>query len=205
MVQNATLSAVGTGSCSESTALTSQESQPNSSTNPNQVAPTDLDVASPSSSTSVDSDGLPTDTSENDTISTFPPLDLPGPGMAILTSPLHPSVLDWYWLYRGYYYCIPPPTVAPSYYMVTKGLHVGIFSGWKIAGSLNIKVCGFIQYRVPSVESGVNLFEKALEETHAYYVLVKSYQYCMLLKSYDREPIQWAITWNYINRSYRSI
>lgn len=33
----------------------------------------------------------------------------------------------------------------------------------EIAGSLTIKVRGSIQRRVPSVESGVNLFEKALE------------------------------------------
>ena len=36
----------------------------------------------------------------------------------------------WHRGYCGYYYCVPAPTAPPPYYMVTKGLHVGIFSGW---------------------------------------------------------------------------
>ncbi|KAI9459054.1 hypothetical protein HD554DRAFT_2041975 [Boletus coccyginus] len=116
------------------------------STDPDQAASTDLDVTPPLSPRSGGS--LPT-SSKSDFKDIFPPnaippLNLPSPGMAILTGPPHPSVLDWYRLYRGYYYYVPPPTTALPFYMVTKGLCVGIFSGWEIMGTLTIKISGSI-------------------------------------------------------------
>ncbi|KAI9458300.1 hypothetical protein HD554DRAFT_2042128 [Boletus coccyginus] len=69
----------------------------------------------------------------------------------------------WGPLIFGWFFVVLSRRKTPPFYMVTKGLCVGIFSGWKIMGTLTIKVSGSIQCKVSSVESGVILFEQALE------------------------------------------
>lgn len=72
---------------------------------------------------------------------TAEPAPAPVPGVAVLSGPVLPSVLvpppdapgstsTWYRLYRGYSYCVPAPDSPAPFYCVTKGLRVGIFSGW---------------------------------------------------------------------------
>ncbi|KAF8125288.1 hypothetical protein EV363DRAFT_1402523 [Boletus edulis] len=131
----------------------------------------------PSPSPSADSDSSAFSEFDIAKLPTVPTVTLNNPTSIPALDPLPPHrsspPQDWYRIYRGYHYCVPAPTAPPPYYMVTKGLHVGIVSGWEVAAALTSKVSGSVQRRVPSVEHGYSLFERALDGGNVEVLTVK--------------------------------
>ncbi|PBK70784.1 hypothetical protein ARMSODRAFT_974046 [Armillaria solidipes] len=63
---------------------------------------------------------------------------------------------------QGYDYHVPHPTRRGPFYMIVRGLDIGIFTGWEDAAALVIGVSGSIYCKVPNVHVGCACLDAAL-------------------------------------------
>ncbi|KAG1796739.1 uncharacterized protein HD556DRAFT_1441438 [Suillus plorans] len=73
--------------------------------------------------------------------------------------------------YCGTYFNVPAADAEPPFYCISRGRHIGVFSGWDATGPKVLGVSHGIFHKVDSIEKGMSIMRSAIDRGDAMQVL----------------------------------